>query len=620
VVERPFTAPFHNAPGLWMPLSTWHLVYAGKPVGSESNPLVTVVTRVRQDVSLAAAEAELTAIASTFDTSGDPERRAGARFDEDGRLGRPSPLERFGAITAVGVLIALVLLLACVNVANVLMASAATRQREIGLRLALGASRGRIVRQLLTESVIIATAAAGAGLLLTAWSLPLLRRLTRAPSTLDLSFDLNVYLFFVAIAFACGVGAGLLPSRIGARGDLMSPLKGSGTDGTSSAPRRLRSSLLAVQAAASILLLVVATLFLRAAGRAAQIDVGFDADRLVTYSVSFDRAVEPGRVKAYWATAIDRAGAIPGVERSALAQYPPFGGYSQVFIMDGPGPRMVTYFNRTSARYFDTVGLRLIGGRGFTDEEAAANAPVAVISETVARRHFADRNPLGGTLEAALGEKVTVIGIVNDAIVARLHEGTHGTVYMPLSPQHLKTEVTEPPRLVVRAADSPALIVRPVREALRSVDPTLTVRSFLVQDGLDEEVSQPRTVALIAGGMAALAVILAAIGLYGVTGSVVGQRMKEIGVRMALGAERRDVERQLLRESLAPVIAGLGAGLVLALIGGRAIAGVLYGVPPYDPIAFGGAAAILLVSAALAVLAPTRRAARVDPAFVLRQG
>ena len=620
VVERPFTAPFHNGAGVWMPLSTWHLVYAGKPVGYGSNPLVMVVTRVKNDVSLAAAEAELTAIAGGFDESGNPDRRAGARFDEDGRLGRPSTIEWFAAVAGVGITISLVLLLACVNVANVLMANAATRQREIGVRLALGASRGRIVRQLLTESVLIATAAAAAGLLLAVWASPLLLRLTGAPSTLDLSVDVNTYGFFVAIAFACGVGAGLLPSRIGARGDLMAPLKGSGTDATSSAPRRLRSSLLAMQAAASILLLVLAALFVRATGRAARVDVGFDAGRLMTYEVGFDRSFDAARVTAYWANATEKAAAIPGVERLALAQFPPFNGRSQVMINEGGGQRTVTYFNRTSANYFDTVGLRLLRGRAFSADEVAADAPVAVISETVARRHFPDGEPLGANLEDALGEKVTVIGLVSDAIVARLHEGTHGTVYMPLSPQHLKGERAELPRLVVRAAGSTALIARPVREALRSVDPSLIVRSAFVQDGLDEEVSRPRIVAMVAGAMAILAVILAAIGLYGVTGSVVSQRTREIGLRMALGAECIEVERLLMRESLRPVLVGLTIGIFLALLGGRAIAGGLYGIPSYDPIAFVGAAAILLASAVLAVRAPTRRAARVDPAFVLRQG
>jgi putative ABC transport system permease protein len=615
VMDRSFSAPFKGGTGAWMPISAYHHVYAGKPVGAGANPNVIVVTRLKPNVSLPAAETELTGIASGFDVSGDPDRRAGARFQPTDRL----PVEQLAVAIGITVVIALVLLLACVNVATVLLANATKRAREIGVRIALGATRGRIVRQLLTESVSIASAASVVGLLIAAWMGPLFARLTRAPSTLDLSFDLTGYLFFIAVAFACGIGAGLVPARVGKRGDISTPLKGAVGDTAPAAPRRLRSSLLALQAASSILLLVLATLFLRAADRAARLDVGFDVDRLVTVSVNFDQSAEAARVKAYWAAGMEKISGIPGVERAALALYPPFGGFSQVMITDGASGRQTTYFNRTSANYFETTGLRVVRGRGFTEEEVATNAAVAVISETVARRHFPDRDPLGANLQQALDQNAVVIGIVNDAIVARLHEGMHGTVYQPLAPVHMKPELAEPPRLIVRAAGSTALVARPLRETLRTIDPSLTIRSQFPKDGLEAEVAMPRMVATVTGGMAVLAVVLAAIGLYGVTGAVVGQRTREIGVRMALGAERLDVQRLLVRESLTPVVIGLTVGMVLALIGGQVISGVLYGVLPYDPIAFGGAAAILLTSATLAVLLPTRAASRVDPVAVLRQ-
>ena len=615
VMDRSFSAPFSGGTGAWMPISAYHHIYAGKPVGAGANPNVMVVTRLKPNVSLAAAETELTGIAAGFDVSGDPDRRAGARFQPTDRL----PVEQLAVAIGITVVIALVLLLACVNVATVLLANATTRTREIGVRIALGATRGRIVRQLLTESVSIASAASVVGLFMAAWMGPLFARLTRAPSTLDLSFDVNGYLFFIGVAFACGIGAGLVPARVGKRGDISTPLKGAVGDTAPAAPRRFRSSLLALQAASSILLLVLATLFLRAADRAARVDVGFDVDRLVSVSVDFDQSADAARVKAYWAAGMQKISGIPGVERAALALYPPFGGFSQVMITDGASGRQAIYFNRTSANYLETTGLRVVRGRWFTEEEVAANVPVAVISETVARRHFPDRDPLGANLQQAIDQNAVVIGIVNDAIVARLHEGMHGTVYQPLAPVHMKPELAEPPRLIVRAAGSTALVARPLRETLRTIDPSLTIRSQFPKDGLEEEVAMPRMVATVTGGMAVLAVILAAIGLYGVTGAVVGQRTREIGVRMALGAERFDVQRLLVRESLTPVVIGLTVGLVLALIGGQVIAGVLYGVLPYDPIAFGGAAAILLTSATLAVLVPTRNASRVNPVAVLRQ-
>jgi predicted permease len=613
VAERTFAAPFTNGTGLWMPISTYHQVYASQPIGAGSTQPVAVVARVKDGVALASAEAELTAIAASFQTSKEL-GQVGARFDENSRLGRPPAAQRLGITVAVGIVIALVLLLACVNVASVLLANATTRQREIGVRLALGATRGRVIRQLLTESTAIAAAASATGLLLTIWLGPILGRLTRAPSTLDTGFDLNVYLFFAAVAFACGLGAGLAPARIGARGDVIAPLKGPGTAAASVAPGRLRSMLLGVQAAASILLLVLATLFVRATIRAAQVDVGLDAEHLVSASVGLGRTANAARVRAYWTSALEKVAALPDVQSVALAEFPPFSGGSKLMVEDRGGQRAVTYLNRTSANYFETTGLRLVRGRAYTPEEVSGAARVAVVSEAFVRRHLEGRDPLGASLQPFVEEDAVVIGVVSDAIVARIYEGTQAAVYTPLSPGAMDFA-----RLVVRTRGSPAQASRPLRDALRAVDADTVVRTRIVADGIEEELSVPRMVALISGTMAALAVVLAAIGLYGVTGALVGQRTREIGLRLALGAERRDVERLLVRDSLKPVLAGLTFGIVLALLGGRAISGALFGVPPHDPIAFGGAIVILLASAIAAVVVPTRRAARVDPAFVLRQ-
>jgi hypothetical protein len=238
-----------------------------------------------------------------------------------------------------------------------------------------------------------------------------------------------------------------------------------------------------------------------------------------------------------------------------------------------------------------------------------------VISETVAQRYWPGRDPLGTTFESVTEREDVVIGIVSDAIVARLHEGTHGAVYGPLPPSESALG-----RLVVRTDGNLAMTVPLVRDTLRGLDPNVTVRSTLLKEGLEEEVSRPRIIALIAGSMAALAVVLAAIGLYGITAAVVGQRTREIGLRIALGAERRDVARLLMAESLRPVVCGLAAGTALALLAGRAISGALFGVAPHDPLAFGLAITILLLSAITAVFVPTRSASKVDPAFVLRQG
>ena len=320
--------------------------------------------------------------------------------------------------------------------------------------------------------------------------------------------------------------------------------------------------------------------------------------------------------KAYWSRAIESVSALPGVERVALAELPPFGGASRMMTQQREGKRQVIYFNKTSASYFDTVGLRLIRGRTYTDDEVARGAPVVVISETVAQRYWPGRDPLGTTFESVTEREDVVIGIVSDAIVARLHEGTHGAVYGPLAASESALG-----RLVVRTDGNLAMTVPLKRDALRGLDPTVTVQSTLLREGLEEEVSRPRIIALIAGSMAALAVVLAAIGLYGVAAAVVGQRTREIGLRIALGAERRDVLRLLMGESLRPVLGGLAAGDRPRAAGRpRDVRARSSAVAPHDPLAFGLAATILLVSAITAVFVPTRSASKVDPALVLRQG
>ncbi len=638
VSPRKFSGTADVPPEVWVPLANYHAVYGGPPLDRLSTTTVDVIGRVTTSGSTAQAEAELGALAVSGSIGRrEPESYAehsavrqgesdrarapaedvltGVRFDpiaeRSGKNAAATTLIAVIVMTAIG----LILLLACVNVANLLLASGIARQREIGVRLALGASRGRIGRQLLTESVSLGLLGGGSGLLLTIWLVPLLGRMSGAPASIDLAPDLRVYLFLGLVSVVAGFGAGLAPARHAIRDNLMSPLKGVGAraDGATR-PMRVRSVLVAVQAAASVVLLVLAGLLARGMVRATQVDLGFDASRLLTISPAFGRGTyDAAGAKAYWELALDRVRALPGVQSASLADSPPFGDANRVTIFRRAGSRYTVYHNDTGAEYFATVGLRAVRGRTYTAAEVADRAPVAVISETLARDFFPGEDPLGQSLgRIEENSRATIIGVVSNAITARLRELGSAMLYQPV-------DQTLAPRMVVRSTAAPHVLIPSVRSALYVIDPRVRLTITPVSERLQQQLAEPRTLAALAGTLAVLALALAVVGLYGVTAFVVGQRTQEISLRIALGASGREITRLLLRDSLRPVAIGLAAGVFVALLGGRVFAGVLYGVNTADPIAFGAAVLVLLGAATLAVIVPTRGAASVDPAAVLRQ-
>jgi putative ABC transport system permease protein len=283
---------------------------------------------------------------------------------------------------------------------------------------------------------------------------------------------------------------------------------------------------------------------------------------------------------------------------------------------DRGGEQHRASLNRTGADYFSTVGLRIVRGRVYTEAEVAADAPVALLSETLARRLWGSQEPLGQVLnEFKLMDKaprVTVIGVVADAVTARLQEVQTAAIYRPLTQMRYA-------RMVIRSDGPPEAVLPALRAALLPIDPRVRSEITPVRDGLQRQLETPRSFATIAAYVAALALTLAVIGIYGVTAFVAGQRTREIGVRIAVGATRTDVVRLLLADNLRSVVVGLGSGVVVAVIASRFFAGTLYGVTALDPIAYAAAVIMLFISAALAAYVPTRRAARVDPVVVLRQ-
>ena len=617
---REDSAECHDStPTIWAPIGSYHLVTGGTPVDRNTALTVNVVARLDKNASLVQSQSELSAVAAalpvaSLDAESPP--LTGVRLvPTTGPIGR-SEASGIATVAAIVItVIGLVLLLACVNVTNLLLAAAVARQREFAVRLALGASRWRIVRQLMTESVLFGIAGGASGLLITVWLVPALARLSQAPPTIDLTPDLRVYLFLAALSIVAGVGAGLVPARHAMRDNFASPLKGSLASNTAfSRSVSSRAILVGVQAAVSLVLLVGAALLARGMVRATQIDVGFDANRLLAISPGFARgAYDAARAQAYWDVALERVRSLPGVRSASLAESPPFAGSSRVTIFRRSSGRYTITHNDTRAEFFAVVGLRAVRGRTYSAAEVADRAPVAVVSETLARDFFGLGDPIGQPLSRIIDDsRATIIGVVSDAITARLRDRGSATIYQPMGQ-------TVGAKMLVRTDGPPEALVQSVRTALQPLDPRAQLSIGLVSDGLQKQIAEPRALATVAGILAIIALALAVVGLYGVTAFIVGQRTQEIGLRMALGANGRDVMQLLLADSLRPVVIGLTAGVVLALIGGRVFAGALYGVPAADPLAFISAIAVLAIAALAAVIWPTRRASSVDPAAVLRQ-
>jgi predicted permease len=618
VAERGFVVPQSGL--LWMPLTAYGSVYDAATPERTPQAGIEVFGRLLPDVALSEAEAQLSAVAAALPAEATA-RESGLRVRLDPRagLGRESSSDALAIAALVFPVIGLVLLLACANVATVLISMAITRDREIGVRAALGASRGRIVRQLVTESLALGAIAAAIGLVFAYWAIPVIGTMIEAPAHADLAPDLAVYLFLGVVTLLAGIGAGLAPAWHGRGADLLTALQGEGARPNRVAPRRLRSTLVTTQAAISVLLIVLATLSVRATVRAAAIDVGFDVAGLYAVSPGLgDPFVDDGAaIRSFWTRAIPGLQAVPGIHAVTLAELTPFGDATRTSITRD-GLARVVLFNRTRVDYFETIGLRILAGRIYTRAEAAAGAPVAVVSESLARAYFPNRSPFGQLLPPEIpvaSTRPVVVGVAADAITERLHERNVFAVYEPLD--HASEGFAQ---LMIRVAPGRTGAIDRARQRLRSIDPQADVRIASVAARLRQEASRPRTLATLAAIVGALAIVLCIVGLYGLTASLVNQRAREMGVRVALGAEPRDLLRLLMWDSLRPVVLGLAAGAGAALLASRVVvAAMFFGVSPQDPLAFLGAGALLLTAATLAVLVPARRAAAVDAACVLRR-
>jgi len=647
VTARGFVGTEPNSPQFWIPLMMRDQVVGSRNRGvwltERKADSFILIGRLKLGISRQQAEAEMNMIArQLLQQYPDPQRKTqvnvehGATFIQmdDQVMLLVAPL-----MTAVG----LILLIACVNVTNLLLARAAGRQREISVRLALGASRWRVVRQLLTESVLLSTLGGAAGLLLTIWTLHILYPvvLARLPIpralveqfVLNLEPDYRIFGFALLASFIAGIAAGLAPALQVSRPNLSAALKDEGsTFGAQLSQSRLRSALVVAQIAVCLTLLIAAGLLVRNLIRMQAIDTGLVTRNVITFYIrSQTERQEPGGDGELRRQFAERLRALPGVKTVSQANRQPLTGAMDttpitIIGHEQPAGRpLQASFNAVSANYFQTLGLRITRGRGFTEQEAQANAPVVLISESTARRFWPNEDAIGkriGIGVASPGDNVLagvtpnfpqyeVIGVTNDTRQGWVWQRDETFLYIPL-----RTNSGE--WLIVSAdGDARAMMMAARSEAL-ALDPNLFVIPRLVADSLSFQMVPFKAVALLAGVLGALALLLASIGLYGVMSFIVSQRIREIGIRIALGARNRDVIALFLRQGARLIAIGVAFGLGGGAAISSLLAVVLVDISQFDPLAFCGVAAFLTLVGLLACYLPAQRATKVDPMIALR--
>jgi predicted permease len=596
-----------------------------------NNHSLAVFARLKPGVALEQADSDLTTVARSV-----AEMYTGKVSAETLRSvqllrmsGGMDPRDHQEAVPLAGIVmgvVGIVLLIACLNIASLLVARAAIRQRETAIRQALGASRPRLIRQWLTESVVLGIAGGAVGLLIGVWSNQLLISYLQATplASIDLSLDWRVLTFTLAISIITGIVFGLAPALQASRLDLVTALKSERVFLKGRHSSHLRTLFVTAQVTLSVVLLIGAGLFLRALHTATTIDPGFNIDRALTVplNLSLLRYKETDGQNLY-NNLLNRVAAQPGVESVSMVRFSPLGfsfAQLQVFTEDANNGQteegISTGFNVVGPNYFTTMQTPILRGRDFTEADRQGAPGVVIINATLASMLWNGGDPLGKRISVTgpKGPFLEVVGVARDGKYRSLGESPHPNVYQPVL-QSYDPKMT----LVIRTTGEPLSVTAAVREQIRAVDPNLPVSDIkTLRDQLNFSLFPSRVVALTLGGFGILALFLAAIGIYGIVSYSVAQRTHEIGIRMALGAKQLSVLRLVIRDGLFVVAVGLVLGLSLALVATRLIKGFLYGVAATDAITFLTVPIVFGVVAVLASYLPARRATKVDPLVALR--
>ncbi|MGD8328228.1 MAG: ABC transporter permease, partial [Acidobacteriota bacterium] len=587
------------------------------------------IGRLRDGVGLEQAWVELSGIAARLEQEY-PDTNEGVGVFLQGYRESEIGDERILVYVLSGV-VGFVLLIACANVANLTLARAGGRRQELAVRAALGAGRGRLMRQLLTESLVLAAVggvlgmfigAAGKNLIVASFA-------EGVPTWMDWSFDANVYAFLVAVTLLTGGLFGFVPALQASRGELGATLRSTGRAAGGRRRTWLRGGLVIAEVALAMILLIGAGLMVRAYINVNAVNPGFDADDLVTMAVALPAADYPeaDARSRFFEEMVERTRAVPGVEAAAATTLLPVGSFSGTYFgiegdesSDTSDLPVVTYAKVTPG-YFSTLGIPLIAGRVFERGDGVPGTPeVLLVTRSAAQRFWPDDSPLGkrvkfGPVNDPDSEFKTVIGVVDDVMQTGIGDPIFPGVYIPVA-QSPSAAMT----VVVRARGGPSAVVPAIREQVWQIDDALpvfgvsTMRERIARDDWEEKLFTR-----IFAAFAVIALVLAAVGLYGLVSYSVTQRTREIGVRMALGADRGKVVRMVVRQGLKLTAVGLVLGLLGSWGVTRVIAGLLFGVSPTDPLTFGGIFAVLAAVAVAASYLPARRATRVDPVTALRE-
>jgi predicted permease len=638
-------APLVAFPSFLDAMSLAALAAAKEPL--DGKVWLDLSVRLRPEVSVAQASSQINSIWRATETAtSTAELERGVEL-EPLEHGTSRLRDRFsGALMFLVGAVGLLLLMVCANVAGLLLARSASRRQEIAVRLALGATRARLVRQMLTESALLAAIGGAGGLLLALGAIPLLQRaippmrdLSSETVPLDLHFqpDLRVLAFSVLLCIATAVLFGLAPAMQASRIALHDVLRST----RASASWRGRQALVTFEVALCAILLAGAGLLMRTFLQLEYLDAGFDRDHVVTFTVNPHlMGYPPQQADSVTKAWIEKVRAMPGVTSVAVASLGVMRGSGIKFTIGLPGQKITsadflnTSGNVVTAEYFDTMGMRIVAGRGFAETDRPpvnfATAPAVpndqrrpvpvIVNETFARHFFPGENPIGRTLGPSSSDGLIrpfdeVIGVVSDAKYRSLREPVPSTMYS------LRTQASDNRFILhVRTANRPDSIINSVREALRSIDPQLPiVEIHTLAEEVSASLASERLVATLASIFGALAALLTAVGLYGLLAYAVAQRTREIGIRMALGARLADIASAVGGEALVMVAGGLAAGIVATFLAAPAVRSLLYGIAPHDALTLCFTAAFLLIVAVAATTVPLLRALRIDPAKALRQ-
>jgi putative ABC transport system permease protein len=537
---------------------------------------------------------------------------------------RPMLLILLGAV-------GLVLLVACANIANMHLARATVRAREMAIRTAIGAGRGRIVRQLLTESLLLGLIGGALGLALAYWGTSALIAAypTLLPRSGDISVDVTVLTFTAGLSVLTAVLFGLAPAFAAARPDLNETLKEGGRSGSGPLRRWLRGALVVSEVALALVLLAGAGILLRSFSHLARVEPGFETDQRLSVTTILPRPKYNAeeRQVAFYDQAVERLRAVPGVKAVALTSVVPISGSDEIYSIDfegrpplpaGQGVSAIYYL--VSPGYFETMGIPLLKGRTFTDQDRSGAARVAIVSDLFVRRHYPNQDPIGQRIRIGRNSNIVreIVGVVGSVKHYGLNESAMAQMYEPFR-QMPNTTMS----FVLETSVDPGSLTAAVRQAIQHVDPEQPVaNATALSTMLANSLAMPRVQALLLGVFAAIALLLAAVGLYGVMAYAVSQRTQEIGIRMALGAGRSSVLRMVLRQAFILTSTGLVIGLAGAIALGRVLATVLepllYQVKPADVTTLVVVPAVLATAALVATLIPARRATNVDPIQALR--